>query len=210
VILLAFAITLLERFWAGPLTLGLWALLSIISGVYLGALNMKTTKPGWPRLWQGLGLVLIFYGVIALIGAMMGHSDPIRPLAVAENKSSAIETGTHVRVTTRAELENQIHQASLQNQPVILDYYADWCVSCVIMEKTTFKDSNVMNLSAPMRWITVDVTANNAETRSMQDLFQVYAPPTLVFLDADGREKTELRQVGEIRAKTLVGLLGRM
>ncbi|MGM0412266.1 MAG: protein-disulfide reductase DsbD [Pseudomonadota bacterium] len=203
ILLLAVAIWMLERVLPGQVTLGLWAILFMVSAVYMGALDaLREGVSGWRRFWKGLGLVLLIYGVFMLAGAATGGSDPLRPLqtvSVAGGGGSAEEEHLEFRrVETVEELNSAVEQAASNDRPVMFDFYADWCVSCKEFEKYTFSDSAVQSTLAEndVLLLQADVTDNTDEDKALLREFDLIGPPAILFFDRDGEEKSRQRVVG--------------
>ncbi|MFC3909918.1 protein-disulfide reductase DsbD [Legionella dresdenensis] len=201
ILLLAVAIYLLGRIIPDTLTMGLWAVLLIFSGIYAGALTPALTNAG--KFCQGIGLVLLVYGILILIGASMGGTNPLQPLAAwAAGRHAPDLLPLHKSITNLNELEQAISQA--EGKPVMLDYYADWCASCVVMENTTFKETQVSKALQNFTVFKIDVTANNSDSKALMEKFKVIAPPTFIFLDNKGGELTQLRLVGELSGSEFI------
>lgn len=199
VLLLAVAIYLLERIIPGPVALLLWALLLIVSAIYLGALqSLPSPASGWRRLWKGLGVVLLIYGVLLMVGAALGNSDPFRPLhGLRGGGAAAVAEGLVFKpVKSLADTEREIAAASAQGRSVMLDFYADWCVSCKEMERETFADPTVLRALANTTTLQADVTDNDAVDQALLDHFGLIGPPTILFFGADGRERRNYRVMG--------------
>jgi thiol:disulfide interchange protein DsbD len=197
VMLLAVAVWMLGRILPGPVTLALWALLAFVSGYCLMTLGRREMS-GATAVRRGLGALALVYGVLMLIGALSGRSDPLQPLAGLGQGGKA-SAGRHVeftRIKTVADLEREVAAASAAGRPVMLDFYADWCVSCIEMERFTFTDAGVQAEFARARLLQADVTANDAEDQALLQHFGILGPPTIVFFDVDGRERPEFRIVG--------------
>ncbi|SFD82301.1 thiol:disulfide interchange protein DsbD [Thiohalospira halophila DSM 15071] len=208
ILLLAVAIWMLERVLPGQVTLGLWAILFMVSAVYMGALDaLAEGVSGWRRFWKGLGLVLLIYGVFMLAGAATGGSDPLRPLqtvSVAGGGGSAEEEHLEFRrVGTVEELNSAVEQAAANDRPVMFDFYADWCVSCKEFEKYTFSDSEVQSTLAEnnVLLLQADVTDNTAEDKALLREFDLIGPPAILFFDREGDEKSRQRVVGFMEAE---------
>jgi len=204
VVLLGVAVLMLERILPGPLTLLLWALLLIIPAIYMGALdNLQTGVSGWRRLWKGLGIAMLVYGIILIVGATTGARDPFNPL---HNLNTGMVTGRdsayqsqHLqfrRIKTVSDLEQALAGSAAQGKPVMLDFYADWCTYCVKMEDYTFSDSAVQAALANTTLLQADVTANDAADLALLNHFGLFAPPAILFFDSSGREIRSSRLVG--------------
>jgi thiol:disulfide interchange protein DsbD len=207
VMLLAVAVWMLGRILPGPLTLGLWAALAILAGVMLFAARRRSgggSNRGTGALATALGILAIAYGVLALIGALSGRSDPLQPLAGFGPAGGAHEQAQHVaftRIKSVTDLEREVAAASADGKPVMLDFYADWCVSCIEMERFTFTDPGVQAEFARAKLLQADVTANDAEDQALLQHFGILGPPTIVFFDSSGRERPEFRVVGFKKAE---------
>lgn len=193
VMLLAVAIYLLGRILPSVLIMGLWASLLIFSGIYMGALNKANTHG--EKFSQGLGIILLVYGLLILIGASQGNSDPLQPLAVA-NKASYYQNEKPIEtVKTVNEVKQAI--ANAKGRPVMLDFYADWCASCKVIARTTLQDKRIQQALNNFVVLKVDLSANNADTKALLNYFNVVAPPTFLFFNTKGKELDNLRLVGE-------------
>jgi len=203
VLLLGVAIWLIERVIPDAVTMILWAILLIISGIYMGALEpIKEAASGWMRLWKGVGVVLMFWGAIMLVGAASGGHDLMQPLKGIQGQGTAVVAGQatdelHFRkVKSLAELEQAIDEARTNRQPVMFDFYADWCVSCKEMEKYTFTDPGVQKALEGAMLLQADVTANNSDDKELLSAFGIIGPPAILFFDQAGMEKRNYRVVG--------------
>ena len=198
VMLLAVAIWMLSRILPGPVTLALWAALAFVSGYALMSAGGRESSGGADLVRRGVGALAMVYGVLLLIGALAGRSDPLQPLAGLGPAPGGIEDGhvTFKRVKTVADLEREVSAASAAGRPVMLDFYADWCVSCKEMERYTFTDPGVRAELSAAVLLQADVTANDAEDQALLQRFGILGPPTIVFFDASGRERHEYRVVG--------------
>ena len=211
VLLLGVAVWLIERLVAPEVTLLLWAILLIGSGVFLGGLDTEA-RAGWGRLWKAVGFIGVVYGVILIIGAASGAKDPLRPLAplAASVDAPVAAPGSALEhdwraVDDLAGLRREITAA--KGQLVILDLYADWCISCKVMERRVFPAPDVAPLLARFTKTRVDMTDNTAGHQAMLDTFGLFGPPSLVFFDGAGNELTALRIQGEIDAAGLAAHL---
>lgn len=198
VMLLAVAIYLLERVLPGPLVMGLWACLLIFSGIFCGAFIRGVTNQD--KFSQGLGLILLVYGLLILVGASMGSNNPLQPLSPAQASEAKNNTNSKT-MTTVSSLNEALSRA--KGKPILLDFYADWCASCKILEATTLKDRRIVELLKNFVVLKADVTNNNEESKALLSQFNVIAPPTFLFLNQDGDEQLDLRLVGEFSANEL-------
>ncbi len=201
--MLGLAIWMLERLLPGPITLALWGILLFVAAVFMGAFTSLNPDSGVAaKLGKSFGLIAALYAVALLIGAMTGASDPLRPLTLGPVVSS---TADHRElefkpVKTVAELEQAIVQASQRGQPAMLDFYADWCVSCKEMERYTFTDPGVHQALNGVLLLRADVTANDDEDQALLQHFGIFGPPSIVFFGPDGQERRDFRVVGEMPA----------
>ena len=205
VLLLAVAVYLLERILPGMVVMVLWALLFLVSAIYMGALEPLTDgASGWRRLWKGLGVVLLIYGALLLIGAASGGKDPLAPLGHMRLAGAGGAPQEHLqfrRVKTVDELQAQVAAASARNQPVMLDFYADWCVSCKEFDKYTFSDPGVQQALEGTLLLQADVTANDAKDKALLQHFDLIGPPAILFWGPEGSERQNYRVVGFMDAE---------
>lgn len=201
VLLLGVAVYLLERIVPATVAMLLWGVLLVVSAVYLGA--FQSVSGGWHRLWKGLGLVLFTYGALMLIGAAAGGKDTLQPLrGVIGASANTHAVGLQfVRIKTEQELERQVAAAAAMGQPTMLDFYADWCVSCKEMEKYTFSDPDVVEALQDTRLLQADVTRHDQEDRVLLRRFGLIGPPAILFFGPDGDERSGYRIVGFLDAE---------
>jgi len=173
----------------------LWAALLVGSGVFLGALEpLPIGASGWVRLWKALGVLALLAGVAQGIGAFSGARDPLRPLAGIFSESTESQKPLPFEtVKTLAGLDARLKTA---DKVAMLDFYADWCVSCKEMERFTFSDPQVQARLGRMALLRADVTANTADDKALLRRFRLFGPPGIVFFDANGREIEGLRVIG--------------
>jgi thiol:disulfide interchange protein DsbD len=206
VLLLAVALWIVTPVLPDAALMLAWAALLIGSGVFLRALDpLPPAASGWWRLWKGAGVMLLIGGVALLAGMLAGNRDPLRPLAGIAGPAAAPATALPwVRVASSADLDQRLRSPG---RPVMLDFYADWCVSCKEMEKFTFSDPKVRAVLDGMVLLQADVTASTQSDRALLKRFSLFGPPGIVFFDAQGREIKGLRVIGyqnaERFAKTL-------
>ncbi|MGL4316222.1 MAG: protein-disulfide reductase DsbD [Pseudomonas sp.] len=201
-LLMAVAVWLLERVVPGPVALALWGLLAAGVALWLGALEL-TPKTHHQKFAQLLGLPLLIYAIAAWFGALQGHSDPLRPLgdsAVTRAVLAAPASSTWQTVTSPAELDAALAAAKSAGQPLLLDWYADWCISCKVIEREVFTAPEVTRQLGAYRLIRFDITESRADQRALLDRYQLFGPPAILFFSAKGDESADLRVVGEISA----------
>ncbi len=213
--LLAVAVWLLERVVPAAVTLALWAALAIGVGVYLGALDLAP-RQGIRQLWKAGGAFSFIYGVLLLIGAASGAVDPLKPLAQLRAANVPADASAAVQATAAAQwhpvadlgaLERQLAEARAAGQPALLDLYADWCISCKVMERSVFPRPEVDRQLRRFRLLRADVTENDADDRALMQAYGLFGPPSLVFFSAGGRELAQARIQGEVDAETLTAHL---
>jgi thiol:disulfide interchange protein DsbD len=199
VMLLGVAIWMLDRILPGAVTLALWAALAFVTGYCLLTLGGREARGGFVAVRRGFGALALVYGVLLFIGALAGRTDPLQPLAGLGSAGRQAESVAHVeftRIKSIGDLERELATARAAGRPVMLDFYADWCVSCKEMERYTFTDAGVQAQFARARLLQADVTANDADDQALLQHFGILGPPTIVFFDATGRERPEFRVVG--------------
>jgi thiol:disulfide interchange protein DsbD len=172
-----------------------WAALFIGSAMFLRAIDpLPASASGWQRLWKGFGVAALVIGVALVVGALSGSRDPLRPLAgLSGGGAPAQAPVSWQRVASLQELQEKL---KAPGKPVMLDFYADWCVSCKEMEAFTFSDPKVRAQLDSMLLLQVDVTAHNEADRALLKRFSLFGPPGIVFFDPQGREIRGLRVIG--------------
>ena len=195
VLLLATALWLIAPVIPTALQMGAWSLLLVVSAVYLHAVDpLPTHAKGWSRFWKGIGLVMLIAGAAMLVGALSGAKDPLQPLTgLRGGASDEVARLPFVRIRSVAELDAHIKAA---NRPVMLDFYADWCVSCKEMERFTFSDARVRQMLAGWTMLQADVTANSDEDKALLARFKLFGPPGIIFFNSKGEEFGNVRVVG--------------
>jgi len=195
VLLLAVAIWIVSPAIPPGAEMLLWAALLIGSAMFLRALDsLPPTASGYVRIWKGVGLMALVAGAAILVGALAGSRDPLRPLAgLAGASAPAAAPIGWVRVASVAELDDKLRAPG---RPVMLDFYADWCVSCKEMERFTFSDRHVRARLDDLLLLQADVTANTEQQKLLLKRFSLFGPPGIIFFDGRGREIEGLRVVG--------------
>ncbi len=198
VLMLGMAIWLISTVIPASIQLGLWSALLIVTAVYHNALdNLPAHASNFAKLWKGVAVILLIFGVALLIGALSGAKSPLTPLSnftiSSAGPSKALETLQFTRVASIAELEQKL---AASNQPVMLDFYADWCVACKELEQLTFSDPKVQQQLKNTMLLQVDVTANSDEDKALLKRFGLFGPPGIAFFNGSGKEMTTLKTVG--------------
>ncbi len=202
--LIAVAIWLLERILPTSITMLLMATLIIVSAIYMGAIdNLPEGSSGWKKLWKGVGLVMLMYGLFYLYGVAAGSKDLIQPLkgitgSVMTSSSGATSQSHIVFKQIKGEAGLQQALASAPGQPAMLDFYADWCISCKEMEKYAFTHPDVLNALKGIQTLQSDVTDNDQTDKLFMKSLGIFGPPAILFYDRNGQEIEGSRVVGEM------------
>jgi thioredoxin:protein disulfide reductase len=193
-LLVAVAIWIIQPVIPASLALALWGSLLIGSAAMLRASGSSSTHKAWGR--TAVTAVLAVIGIIQLVGAASGGTDPLKPLAHLRGGQGAASVLPFAPVKTVAQLDAALDAARQSNRPVMLDFYADWCVSCKEMERFTFADPQVQAKLSRAVLLKADVTQNNADDRELLKRFQLFGPPGTIFFDTQGREVQSQRVIG--------------
>jgi thiol:disulfide interchange protein DsbD len=208
VMLLGLAIWMLERILPDPVALSLWGILLIGCGVYMGALSrLEATAGGWQKLWKALGFVALLYGALMIIGAAGGGDDVWQPLKGLRLSATDTSGGGHTAfepVKGISGLQAELDAASLRGQPVMVDFYADWCVECKHLEKRTFSDPDVIQSLSGVHLLQADVTANDPRDQALLKQFGLFGPPAILFFDRQGQELRRSRLIGFLDSDAFV------
>jgi thiol:disulfide interchange protein DsbD len=206
IMMLGVAIWMLGRILPGPVTLALWAALAFVTGYWLLMMGSRDMNKGPTVVRRGLGALTAIYGVLMLVGALSGRSDPLQPLAgvvgvpagsPGATASGPVQAGAHFkRIKSVTDLDAAIAAANAAGKTVMLDFYADWCASCKEMEKFTFPEPSVQAALAGTVLLQADVTANDDVDQALMQRFGILGPPSILFFGQDGAEKTAYRVVG--------------
>ncbi|WP_083651943.1 protein-disulfide reductase DsbD [Pseudomonas sp. PA27(2017)] len=200
VMLLGVSVWLLERVLPGQISLALWGLLAAGVALFLGALEF-TAKDERGKLAQLLGLALLVYALAAWTGALKGNDDPLQPLAGDIASTQSKTAGSWQTVSTPAELDAALTEAKSSGQPLLLDWYADWCISCKKIEREVFHSAQIGPQLTDYRLLRFDMTDSTAAQRALLDRYGLFGPPAIQLFAANGQEMQELRVVGEIDAQ---------
>ncbi len=207
ILLLGVAVWLVERLLPPSVSLLLWAALAIGSALTLDALSFNLGQ-GWPRLRQAVGLMLLTWGITLVIGAAMGGSDPLRPLAPGLTRSVAPEASEITTVANLEALRAALREADGQ-RPTFVHFTAEWCVSCKQLERQVYPAPQVAEPLQRFARINVDVTRTDAATRELLDHFGLFGPPSLLFFSGE-EEIREARIQGEVGATEFADHLHRL
>jgi thiol:disulfide interchange protein DsbD len=206
--MLGLAIWMMSRVLPGEVTLALWGVLVFMAGVYMGGLTTLTPESaGHQKFGKGAGLLAVIYGAVLLVGSLAGSNSLLRPLEglslgggggeiVAEHRGLDFQ-----RIKTTGDLDAALAQAAAGGKTAMLDFYADWCVSCIEMEEFTFTDAEVQQALSNTVLLQADVTANDAEDQALLNRFGVFGPPTIIFFGSDGVQRQGYEVVGYMKAK---------
>ncbi|MCP4188399.1 MAG: protein-disulfide reductase DsbD, partial [Gammaproteobacteria bacterium] len=200
VALLGVAIWLLERVLPVAVTMGLIAALMITSAIYLGALtNLSDDASGWRKLNKAIGVILLLYGVAYLYGAVSDSKDLLQPMrgsaTTSQDKSAHLEFRM---IKGETGLQQALAESVRQQRTTMLDFYADWCISCKEMERYAFTHPGVLKALEQTNTLQTDVTSNDTKDTQLMTSLGIYGPPAILFFDAQGREIRARRVVGEM------------
>jgi thiol:disulfide interchange protein DsbD len=196
VLLLAVAIWVISPVVPVVVQMLLWAALFIVSAIFLRATDpLASDATPYARLAKGLGMIALVAGIALLVGALSGSRDPLQPLAALRSGPAASELADvgFEPVRSVAELDERLRTA---DRPVMLDFYADWCVACKEMERFTFSDARVADRLQDMLLLQADVTANSPDDQALLKRFGLFGPPGIIFFNDKGKELRRLRVIG--------------
>lgn len=202
VLLIGVAIWMLERIVPTAVGMAMWGILLVVCAVYLGAFErLQPEASGWHKFWKGTGIVILVYGGMLLVGAASGNKDPLQPLVSVCmgddcGQSSQQHSLTFKPIKGLDGLKQELQVASAQNRTVMLDFYADWCISCVEMEKKTFSDTGVQTALSNTILLQADVTQNDEQDKKLLETFGLFGPPSILFFDKSGQEQSQFRLMG--------------
>ena len=209
VVMLGVAIWLLDRIISDTITLGLYGLLLTVYGIQLGAL--EPAGEGAARLKRGLALVLALYGAVMIVGALSGGKDPLQPLAqmnqpatnngplhVSAPSSQPGDHGPWQTIVGKASLEQALATSRQANKPVLVDFFAEWCVACKVLEETTLSHPDVLNAMLGFDLYRVDITEINADSQAIMEQYNILGLPALVFFTPISTEIPDSRVLGEM------------
>lgn len=194
-LLLFVAAELLTRLLPAAAALALYGICTAAVAFWLWHLYEK--RNGLGLLLRGLAFSTLVYAAALITGAASGGDNVLRPLAGLSSQTQAAQATPFVRIKTSADLDREIAIATAKGQAVMLDFYADWCVSCKVMERNVFRDPQVAPRLQKMHLVQADITANNEDDRALLKRFSLLGPPALVFFSKKGEELSAARLVGE-------------
>jgi thiol:disulfide interchange protein DsbD len=202
---LGLAVWMLSRILPGGVTLALWAILVFMSGVFMGGLtSLGPDSSIAQKLGKGFGLLAILYGLLLFLGSLSGGTNPLKPLASVSFGGAMAVQEKHLefqRIKTVADLDREIEAAAAAGKTAMLDFYADWCVSCIEMEEYTFTDPGVQAALTNTVVLQADVTANDEQDQELLQRFGVFGPPTIIFFGTDGQQRHGYEVVGFMKAQ---------
>jgi thiol:disulfide interchange protein DsbD len=193
VVMLGVAIWMLERIIPAMATMILWSLLFIGSSWFV----LKSSN----NIIKIFGFILFAYGFILALGAGSGSKNPINPLEYIGTNTNISHGLEFKRVKTLQELDDIVKNT---NKPIMLDFYADWCISCKELEESTFKDKNVINMLKDFTLLQVDTTKNTQYDKDLLKRFNLFGPPGIIFWDKNGKEIDSAKLVGYKNSKEFI------
>jgi len=178
--------------WAVPAAVGAWIL-------WRGARTIREV----PMLVRTVAVVAGAYALVLIVGSRLGGTDPLAPVPSLASHHGELAFTT---IKSTSDLDLKVAQAQARGQAVMLDFYADWCVSCKEMEKYTFTDPAVQGTLKDVVLLRANVTANDTDDQALLKRFGIYGPPTIAFYGTDGHERTPYRVVGFMKAPEFAAL----
>jgi thiol:disulfide interchange protein DsbD len=208
VLLLAVAIWLISPVIPAVVHMLLWAALLIVSAIYLHAIDpLRPGASGFQKFLKGVGVIALLTGVALLIGVFSGSRDILQPLSriniavdstdikkEGAGKTAQIDHLPFHRVKSVAELDQHIRES--RNKYVMLDFYADWCISCKEMERFTFTDPDVQSRLKDVVLLQADVTAGTPDDAALLKRFKLFGPPAILFIDKEGHQVPDVKIIG--------------
>ena len=210
VVLLATALWIVSPLLPVSAQMAGWAALLIVPAIFMHAIDpLPSHANAAMRFWKGVGLLMLLTGTAMLAGALSGATDPLRPLAALGSGHASAETRAlpFERIRSLAELDARARAAG---KPVMLDFYADWCVSCKEMERFTFSDPRVQQRLSGWLLLQADVTANSDNDKALLARFGLFGPPGILFFNNKGEELPDVRVIGYQRAEDFLATLAQL
>lgn len=203
-LLLVVAASLFGRLLPAPFTLALYGFCAALAGLWLWRMELAAA---WRLLLQALGFCLLVYAGSLLLGAAAGAEDALRPLQPLSSARQSTRPTAFIRIHNSAELDAEIARARQAGRAVMLDFYADWCLSCKIMEQQVLRRPDIAARLSRLHLLQADITANNAHDRALLQRFQLLGPPSMIFFDKNGQPRREADLIGEKNARDFLAHL---
>jgi thiol:disulfide interchange protein DsbD len=213
VLMLALAIWMMSRILPPATTMLAWGALFVVTAMFMGTLTPIDNNK-WHKLRKGCGVIVLVYGIIMIIGSSFGNSDPMIPLAgVLDRSNTALAANNDLPfkpVKNLTDVRRELAKSRSEGKFLLLDFYADWCMSCKAMASGTFQDPEVKKLLDKFTLVQANVTQNDSVDKALENHFNVLAPPTVVFFGPHCSELKQYRVVGEMDAKKFKSILEMM
>lgn len=206
VIMLGVAIYFLGRILDEKIIMILWGILIITSSVYLGVFEPLRVQNGWGKLLKSISVITLIYGFFVFAGAFLGSKSVLDPLNLHFSTSSKPQEASFKKVSSLEQLKQEIKSS---NKPVMLDFWATWCVSCKEMQELTFSDESVKNELKNFTLLQVDVTKNDSNNQEILQNFGLYGPPSILFFK-ENKEIKNQRVVGFKKPDEFLSILKSM
>ena len=203
VLMLGVAAWMLARVLPAHLALIAWAVPALALAWVLWRLRPRDEAAEW--LTRVAAVVAAAYGLALIAGSALGGRDPLAPIPQLARQVKTLEFRS---IKGTAGLDKELAAAAMAGRPVMLDFYADWCVSCKEMERYTFTDPAVQKALAGTVLLKADVTANDEADQALLKRFGIFGPPTIAFWGPDGMERAQFRVVGFMKAEAFAAVAG--